>query len=106
MNDQSKASANVDEDTRRKFERKVHQDKCRLLVGETQTEYQAWMQDVSATGVRFRLMAPKLPRTGAMIQLPGMVGKATTLKIMRAEELGDNYFEYGARFTGIIEIEE
>lgn len=96
----------LDEAGRRKFERTSHQDKCRLFV-ETpsgQKEFTAWMLDVSATGVRFRVLTSKLPKRGVMIQLPGMTGKATSLKIVRADELGGEHWEYGARFTGIVPL--
>lgn len=96
----------IAEDSRRTFERKVHRNQCRVIVDreDGRYEYTAWTQDVSATGVRFRVLAPELPKTGAMIQLPGMVGKATTMKIVRASDLGNDHFEYGARFTGIQQI--
>ena len=96
----------VDEAGRRKFERTSHRDKCRLLV-ETDAgrqELTAWMLDVSATGVRFRVLSSQLPKRGVMIQLPGMTNKATSLKIVRAEELGGEHWEYGARFTGIVPL--
>ena len=97
----------LSDDSRRKFVRKSHRDKCQLFIETANGREQltAWMLDVSATGVRFRMLGKQLPKRGVIIQLPGMTDKATTVKIVRANDLGGDHWEYGARFTGIVELD-
>lgn len=99
-------ASGVSDDRRRKFVRKSNRDRCQVIVetADGRAEYPAWMLDVSATGVRFRVLGDQLPKRGVMIQLPGMTDKATTVKIARAIDLGGNHWEYGARFTGIVAL--
>ena len=94
--------------SRRKFERKEHRGRCRIVVQTPDGKYSessVWTQDISATGLRFRSLE-QLPITGVFVQLPGMTDKATVIRIVRTEELMGGQWEYGAKFTGVVKLDE
>ena len=98
----------IDGASRRQFERKEHRGRCRIVVQTLEGDYRessVWTQDISATGLRFRSLE-ELPVTGVYVQLPGMTNKATVIRIVRTEELMGGQWEYGAKFTGVVNLGE